>query len=540
MRLAALAAAVGAALALAAPAQAQLAPPPTVLDFETLQPGPLDSEAYATAGVTITAPEGEFGCGEGSEFAAVAEPQDCADVAQPGHSSERSLRIVDGASLEVRFAAKQATVSMWAATNFGEITLEAWPGEPGVGEPLGRTVVSGAGTFGRAAVFETAQGSAEIGSLSVYSASGSCVPCGTLTVDDISFSPVPSSDTEIISGPAAVSRTGDATFFFIGNQFTSRFDCALDGATIPCRAPLALSGLAPGAHTLTVGMRDRFGTPDRTPAVWAWTIDPIVTPAPAPDRDKDGVSDASDNCPEAGNPSQADEDGDGVGNACETAPSGATTPVTGETVVAEVISGEVFIKLPESRSRRLLQQAPISGFVPLKGVAALPVGTIVDTRKGRLAMQSTVDGRRIGAGGERQSVTLAAGIFRIRQQKVAPGSRTKIPTDLMLQSAPGAESACVSRAASGPIKGRGRNTVRGLTATTQKGLFRIVGAAGISTAKDATWATQDRCDGTRTDVGKGRVSVLDRATRKTITVRAGRSYLVKAKLFSARQKSSSR
>ena len=134
--------------------------------------------------------------------------------------------------------------------------------------------------------------------------------------------------------------------------------------------------------------------------------------------------------------------------------------------------------------------------MPLKGVAALPVGTVVDTRKGRLALQSTTDGRRIGAGGRRQSVTLAAGIFRIRQLGRPPTSRGKLPTDLMLQSAPGAEASCVSRTATGPIKGRGRKRVRGLTATTEKGLFRIVGGAGISTAKEATWATQDRCDGT--------------------------------------------
>ena len=50
----------------------------------------------------------------------------------------------------------------------------------------------------------------------------------------------------------------------------------------------------------------------------------------------------------------------------------------------------------------------------------------------------------------------------------------------------------------------------------QKGPPAIVGAAGISTATDATWVTQDRCDGTRTDVGKGKVSVFDRTTRKTI------------------------
>ena len=48
--------------------------------------------------------------------------------------------------------------------------------------------------------------------------------------------------------------------------------------------------------------------------------------------------------------------------------------------------------------------------------------------------------------------------------------------------------------------------------------------------------TRDRCDGTRTDVGKGRVSVLNRETRKSTTVRAGQSYLVKAKLFAAKQK----
>ena len=50
-----------------------------------------------------------------------------------------------------------------------------------------------------------------------------------------------------------------------------------------------------------------------------------------------------------------------------------------------------------------------------------------------------------------------------------------------------------------------------------------------------TWVTQDRCDGTRTDVGKGRVTVLNRETRRSITVRSGRSYLVKAKLFAARR-----
>lgn len=533
-----------AGLLLAAPAaHAALAPPPTVLDFENA-PSDFDSEFYAGAGASITAPSGEGFCGDsGNVEAFAAAPLECGFVTEPGLASQRALQVIFGGWLEIRFAAKQSSVSMWVSS-FSEVTVEAWSGEPGSSELLNpnQPLISNSSPFGRAAVLSSGA-TPQISSVRVYT--GECPGCGSdLYVDDITFSPVPSPDTEIISGPAAVTRATDASFLFHGNQLNTGFECTLDGQPLAsCSSPLNLSGLAAGTHTLRVAMRDRFGTLDATPAEWTWTVDlsppptPTPTPPPEPDADLDGIPDARDNCPNAGNPSQADADNDGVGDACETAPSGATTPVTGERVVVEVISGDVFIKLPESK-RRLMQDAPISGFVPLKGIAALPVGTTVDARKGALAMQSTRDGRRIGAGGRRQSITIAAGIFQIRQRKLKRGSRERIPTDLRLMSAPGAEAACVKRGTTGPIKGRGRNTVRGLTATTEKGLFRIVGAAGISTARDATWATRDRCDGTRTDVGKGRVTVFNRATRKTVTVRAGRSYLVRAKLFAAKKRSS--
>jgi hypothetical protein len=527
-----------AALALAAPAaEAALAPAPTVLDFENATVGPFDGDTYP--GVTLTAPFIFSGCGD-AEFGRAAAPLDCGEVVSPGQASSRALFIASPSYLDIRFATRQADVSMWALSN-SDVTIEAWPDAPGQGDLISRQVVAAPAPFAQPAVVRSRFG-AEIGSVRVYTGDAPG-DGGDLTVDDITFGPEPSPDTEILSGPATVTRSTDASFVFVGNQPETGFECRLDNAPtgVACRPPFALSGLAAGPHVLEVKMRDRFGSLDATPAVWNWTVDLSPAPVPTePDRDQDGVPDARDNCPDAGNPSQADQDGDGVGDACETAPSGTATPVTGERVVAEVISGDVFIKLPNSSKRRFAQAAPIPGFVPLKGVAALPVDTIVDARKGRLAMQSTVDGRRIGAGGRRQSVTLAAGIFRIRQLKLAPNSRKRIPTDLMLQSPPGAEASCVSRGSTGPIKGRGRNTVRGLTATTEKGLFRIVGAAGISTAKDATWATRDRCDGTRTDVGKGRVAVLNRATRKTRTVRAGQSYLVKAKLFSAKKKRSAR
>jgi hypothetical protein len=42
------------------------------------------------------------------------------------------------------------------------------------------------------------------------------------------------------------------------------------------------------------------------------------------------------------------------------------------------------------------------------------------------------------------------------------------------------------------------------------------------------WLTKERCDGTLTQVTRGVVSVRDLTARKTVTVRAGRSYLARA------------
>ena len=511
---------------IAGPARAELAPPPTVLDFENVS----DAGPFAFyPGVTLQAPG--F-CSDSSSMEAL----DCAVVSSPGVASQHSL-YVSGGELFIRFAQPQASVSLWVSS---DDELDAsWSSDPTATtgmNPLPPVPYSAG--FGRALVVQSALGRAEIRTIRLTENCGECFP--DFSVDDITYSPVAQPDTEILARPDAVTRSPDANFVFLGNQPDTRFDCSLDGSVaVPCRPPFTAFGLPAGPHTFTVGMRDRFGTPDTTPATWNWTIDltPLAAVA-APDADADGVPDARDNCPALSNAQQADEDKDGVGDACETAPSGGLPPVAGVRVTAEVLSGDVYIKLPSSSSLRSLKQAaPISGFVPLKGQASLPVGTVVDTRKGRIALASTVDGRQLGSGGSTQSAVVAAGIFKIRQSRVAATSREKIPTDLALESAPGAEASCVSSSTSGPIKGRGSNTVRGLTASTAKGLFRIVGAAGISTATDATWATKDRCDGTRTDVGKGKVKVLARAAKTTRVVTAGRSYLVKAKLFRSRQQS---
>jgi hypothetical protein len=221
-----------------------------------------------------------------------------------------------------------------------------------------------------------------------------------------------------------------------------------------------------------------------------------------------------------------------VGNACEQLPPGNVPPVAGVSTVVRQLSGEVFVKLPTRTALGLRgMRVPFqeSGFVSLKGVASVPIGSTVDTRKGEIAMDSAGNGFPAGdRRARRQSARIRAGIFAIKQararRKVARSA--SIPTDVDLLSPPAAEAACVR----GPAKG----IVRTMSMVV-KGYYRALGGASTGTARDATFNTTDRCDGTLTEVGRGRVSLAVKGERKPIVVRGGRAYLVKAKLFQIRK-----
>ena len=91
--------------------------------------------------------------------------------------------------------------------------------------------------------------------------------------------------------------------------------------------------------------------------------------------------------------------------------------------------------MPDARS---LLEDP--GFQPLKGVASLPVGAVVDARRGSLAIQSAANGRRAGDPRRKlQQARLAAGIFRIRQARARLKLSRRIPTTMQLVSGAGAE-----------------------------------------------------------------------------------------------------
>ncbi len=148
--------------------------------------------------------------------------------------------------------------------------------------------------------------------------------------------------------------------------------------------------------------------------------------------------------------------------------------------------------------------------MPIKGVATVPIGSEIDSRKGQLEHQDRLQVRQARASGTQlQQGRFAAAIFKIRQAaKRRAGAAAKPSTDLVLQTPPGLSRACAAGSKVRPIKG----IVRTLAATA-KGAFRAVGASATITASDGTWIVSDRCDGTMTEVGRGKVVVHDTQAR---------------------------
>jgi hypothetical protein len=205
-------------------------------------------------------------------------------------------------------------------------------------------------------------------------------------------------------------------------------------------------------------------------------------------------------------------------------------------VVVRELTGQVFVKLPpgtalpaevRARLKRARQQGPEPGFVPLKGVASLPVGSIVDARQGQLAVDSAAEFGRPGT----SEATISAAIFQIRQQRARRRHhRRPATTDLVLMTPAGAARACAPDQPKPP-----HGIVRTLFGRTSKGLFRTFGGASVTTVRKGRWRTSDRCNGTLTEVGSGRATVFNRVTGRQVTVRAGQGYLVRSKLFVAKK-----
>jgi hypothetical protein len=169
-------------------------------------------------------------------------------------------------------------------------------------------------------------------------------------------------------------------------------------------------------------------------------------------------------------------------------------PVAGKNVNVLLKSGTVKVKLPGRKRFRTLSDDE-----------QLPVGTTVDTTKGRVTL--------VAAGG--QAADFYAGIFRIGQKKGSKPLTTLTLTEKL--SCPKAGNAIASA----------KKKKRRLWGDGS-GRFRTKGKHSAATVVGTKWLVEDRCKSTLTRVVRGRVSVRDFVKKKTVIVRAGKRYTARA------------
>ena len=296
-------------------------------------------------------------------------------------------------------------------------------------------------------------------------------------------------DTRITAGPTGSTPDRTPTFEFSSTEPGSRFECKLDTLPfLPCNSPLTLPELSSGPHTFQVRAIDAAGNVDESPAsaadaeaaVRRFTI---VAVAPPP-------------------------------------------PVLGKKFNVEPIKGEVFVSVPPGTAqasagapaRASITVPGIKGrnFIPLQEARQVPVGSILDTRKGTARLTSARTSKGVAQSGQ-----FAGGVFQVLQS----GKRkAKGLTELRLKGA--SFAGCRSSRGKKASAAASRRKIRRLTGNA-KGRFRTRGRYSAATVRGTIWTVTDRCDGTLTKVSRGKVAVRDLRKRKTKVVRAGKSYFAR-------------
>jgi hypothetical protein len=181
----------------------------------------------------------------------------------------------------------------------------------------------------------------------------------------------------------------------------------------------------------------------------------------------------------------------------------APPPVLGERVNVTVRRGTVTVKVPGG-----------DGFVPLSEFASIPVGSLLNARRGSLKLRSA------RTSGGTQAGIFHGGLFEVRQA---------IPTGMTELVLRGRRPSCRRGnrrdAATTALRRKRR---RALWGKVRRGNFRTRGGYSVATVRGTVWYVEDRCDGTLTRVRRGSVRVRDLRRHRTVVVRAGHEYLARA------------
>jgi uncharacterized repeat protein (TIGR02543 family) len=172
-------------------------------------------------------------------------------------------------------------------------------------------------------------------------------------------------------------------------------------------------------------------------------------------------------------------------------------PTPGQNVNATPIAGNVLVK-----------PAGTAQFVPLSQPSRVPVGSQFDATKGRVELTAA------RAGGIIDTSQFYDGTFQVSQPTPTALAELRLVLgDFSVCSLPSFTAADKNKRRVRRVWGSG------------KGKFRTRGRYSSATVRGTVWKTEDRCDGTLTQVQEGSVTVRDVGRKKDIVVRAGKSYL---------------
>jgi hypothetical protein len=297
------------------------------------------------------------------------------------------------------------------------------------------------------------------------------------------------STSAVLHGTVDAGRQKTTYWFEVGP--TTAYGASTQSATTDKSEPVSVqssvSGLVKGTtyHARLVARNDDgLSLGADTTFTTAGAIPTPIAPSPLPSDD-----DATDA-----------EPGDGLRHTPVLAP--AAPPELGHSVGVAEQAGSVLVRLPGSTRA-----------VALTAAASVPVGSILDTRRGTVNLSSAQPGEHSQTG------TFHGGLFEVRQPAGARGM-----TELVLRGPLPTCTAGGARAAAASAK----HPPRVLWGRDDHGRFRTRGSNSVATVRGTSWYVADRCDGTLTRVSSGSVSVRDLRRERTVVVRAGQSYLARA------------
>lgn len=200
-------------------------------------------------------------------------------------------------------------------------------------------------------------------------------------------------------------------------------------------------------------------------------------------------------------------------------PADVPPPVFNESVDAAPVSGTVRFRRPGSNVFEILAAGD-----------QFPLGTEFDTTNGTMLLTSATD-----TTGAVQTAEFWDGFFVVTQTvgaRAAAARKATAVTDLALTR--GNFSVCKGARKFDSVEKKPRPKGKKSTTTRQlwgrgTGKFRTKGKYSSAAVRGTYWLTADRCDGTLTSVREGSVTVRDFVRKRTIVVRAGKSYLARAK-----------